>query len=296
MNSPKYISLSGLRTELLLNYIFMLALVLLIVNDHFWKANYANVLTGKLSDFAGLILLPLCLAYLFPRLRERAVLWSALFFLFWKTPLASPFIEWYNLIAPIPISRVVDYTDYIAFAILPLPWWMIRQPELFKPLALPLRASPWSWGLLLVTSVSFVATSPPYWLHLSAEAPGNVRFYESPYKVEKSPTEILARLTEEGIVFEQYERQDSTGIYYYRYLSDSNSAVRYQFYVIPQLILDDDTLNDIHFMLSPTTSGYTGFLLQSMNVPDSSSTYITERRNKVYLRLLKKELVRKVRR
>ncbi len=296
MKPLKNIPPSGWRAELLLNAIFLLALAVLILNDHYWKTIYGNALTGKLSDFAGLILLPLCLAYLFPRLKERAVLWSALFFLFWKTPLATPFIEWYNLIALIPISRVVDYTDYIAFVILPLPWWMIRQPQQFERWRLNLQPARWAWAFLLVTSVSFVATSPPYWYRLSADAPGNVRFYESPYKVKKSPVEILDRLAEEGIAFEKYERQDSVGTYHYRYLNDSTSQARYQFYVIPRLILDDDTLNDIHFFLSPTATDETSFHLLSMNVPDSSAAYITGKMNKMYLKLLKKELVRQVRR
>lgn len=296
MKLLKYISLSRRSPELLFNCIFLSALVVLVANDHYWKATYGNALTGKLSDFAGLILLPLCLAYVFPRLKERAVLGSALFFLFWKTPLATPFIEWYNLVALIPISRVVDYTDYIALVILPLPWWMIRQPEQFRRWALNLQPARWAWVFLLVTTGSFVATSPPYWYRLAADAPGNVRFYESPYKIKKSPEEILDRLIEEGIAFEQYERQDAVGTYHDRYFGDSTSSARHQFYIIPQLILDDDTLNDIHFVLSPAATDEANLQLMSMNVPDSSATYIVGKMNKMYLRLLKKELVRKVRR
>lgn len=65
MSTPKYISSSRFRAELLLNAIFLFALVILIVNDHYWKAVYGNILTGKLSDFAGLILLhlDLCTKY-----------------------------------------------------------------------------------------------------------------------------------------------------------------------------------------------------------------------------------------
>lgn len=284
------------RSELLLNVVFLAALVLLIVNDHFWKASYSNVLTGKLSDLAGLVLLPLCLVYVFPRLQESAVLWSALFFFLWKTPLATPFIEYYNLVAPIPISRVVDYTDYLAFVILPLPWWMIKQPQQFEWSMLRLKPVAWSWGLLLLTSMSFVATSPPRWYYTVADAPGNVRFYQGPYEVKKSPEEVLARLREEGIAFEPYLKVDSTGGIFGSYARDSAFQALYQFYVIPQLILEEDTLNDIHFALSSATSDYTHFQLQSMNIPDSSSTYIVGKTNKWYLKVLKKELVRKVRR
>ena len=293
MKTPENIFPTKFRAALLLNYIFLFALMVLVLNDHFWKATYANGLTGKLSDFAGLILLPLCLAYVFPRLKERAVLGSALFFLFWKTPLATPFIEWYNLIAPIPISRVVDYTDYIALLILPLPWWMIRQPQKMGRWTLALRPARWSGIFLFAASISFVATSPPLWYRLSADVPGNVRFYQAPYEVKKSPDEILARLAEEGIAFEPYLEEDSLRKANNAYWGDSTLQSLYQYYVIPELILDDDTLKDIHFALSPMDSDGAHFLLQSMNIPDSSSAYIVGKMNKMYLRLLKKELVRK---
>jgi hypothetical protein len=38
-----------------------LALVLLVANDHWWKWSHPGVLTGKLSDVAGLVLFPLLL-------------------------------------------------------------------------------------------------------------------------------------------------------------------------------------------------------------------------------------------
>lgn len=294
METPKKKSPTRFRTALLLNYVFLVALLVLVLNDHFWKAIYANDLTGKLSDFAGLILLPLCLAYVFPRLKERAVLGSALFFLFWKTPLATPFIEWYNLIAPIPISRVVDYTDYIALMILPLPWWMIREPQKMERWTLTLRPTQWSGVFLFAAGMSFVATSPPMWYRLSADVPGNVRFYQAPYEVKRSPDEILARLGEEGITFEPYLEDDD--LKNRGYWGDSTLQSLYQYYVIPEFILDEDTLKDIHFALSPMGADRTRFLLQSMNIPDSSSAYIGGKMNKMYLRLLKKELVRKARR
>jgi hypothetical protein len=42
--------------------IAILAIALLVVNDHVLKAAYPGVVTGKLSDFAGLVFFPLLLA------------------------------------------------------------------------------------------------------------------------------------------------------------------------------------------------------------------------------------------
>lgn len=50
--------------HLLLNWVFLPCLLVLALNDHFLKYGYPGWLTGKLSDFAGLLIFPLFLAYL----------------------------------------------------------------------------------------------------------------------------------------------------------------------------------------------------------------------------------------
>ncbi len=47
-----------MRRSLILHPVALTALVALVVNDHVLKARYPGWVTGKLSDFAGLILLP----------------------------------------------------------------------------------------------------------------------------------------------------------------------------------------------------------------------------------------------
>lgn len=66
----------------LLNFVFLFCLVILLLNDHFFKYQFANALTGKLSDVVGIILLPLLLAFVFPRLKQQAVWISGLLFVF----------------------------------------------------------------------------------------------------------------------------------------------------------------------------------------------------------------------
>lgn len=147
------------RSQYLLNVSFILGLVVLLLNDHYLKAAFGNWYTGKLSDFAGILIFPLFLQFLF---RFRQVAWPVLFtvvgFLFWKSPLADPLIAWINTIPGYHISRVVDYTDLWAFTILPITYWALQGGG---GLRLKAAATPqWaSISLLIISSFAFVATS-----------------------------------------------------------------------------------------------------------------------------------------
>jgi len=102
-----------LMKQKLVHPIFILSLVLLILNDWVFKAAFHNEITGKLSDFTGLIVFPYLLSVCFPKYQK---LWHWLtFFLFiwWKSEWAQPFIDVLHLWS-IPLGRVVDYTDYLA--------------------------------------------------------------------------------------------------------------------------------------------------------------------------------------
>jgi hypothetical protein len=50
--------------KVLLHPVALFALVVLVVNDHVLKAQFPGVITGKLSDFAGMIVAPLVLVAL----------------------------------------------------------------------------------------------------------------------------------------------------------------------------------------------------------------------------------------
>jgi hypothetical protein len=108
------------ENHLITHPLFITAVLLLLINDHILKGAYGNWLTGKLSDFAGLFVLPVIVAYLFPALKKYACALSALWFLFWKSPLSEDLIQILNSNSFVEFGRVVDYTDLIAFSILPL--------------------------------------------------------------------------------------------------------------------------------------------------------------------------------
>lgn len=143
-----------------LNFPFVIALILLLTNDLFLKYEYGNWLTGKLSDFSGILLLPLFLKFIFPRTKWLPITATIALFTFWKLPVSNFFIASINKILPFTWYRVVDYTDFIAFAMLPvahyiyqyISWYVIKIPSL--------QMAKLASGLLfMVCSWSFLATS-----------------------------------------------------------------------------------------------------------------------------------------
>jgi len=97
----------------------MSALLLLLLNDHLFKYSWPNFITGKLSDFSGLYLFPL-FVNIFIRDKQKVFLGTALLFILWKSPLSQPFIDHWNNLRFYHIQRIVDYSDILAIAILPL--------------------------------------------------------------------------------------------------------------------------------------------------------------------------------
>ncbi|NDV96876.1 hypothetical protein D0T84_18475 [Dysgonomonas sp. 521] len=112
--------------ELILNPYFITGLILLILNDFYLKYKYGNFITGKLSDFAGLLIFPMFFAALVPKLKKYASLITGIGFILWKLPLLTPAIGLINQILPVTIHRVIDYSDYMALLILPLSHYLIN--------------------------------------------------------------------------------------------------------------------------------------------------------------------------
>lgn len=103
---------------------FVIGLSLLLLNDFVLKELFGNWFTGKLSDFAGLLIFPLFWTAFFPRHKKVIFILTALLFILWKSPMSQTFIDSWNGLGVFPISRVVDYSDLIALAILPLAYYL----------------------------------------------------------------------------------------------------------------------------------------------------------------------------
>ena len=144
------------RLDLLVTPAFVGVLVVLLLNDLVLKARYGNWLTGKLSDVAGLFVFALFLTAFLPTRRVAIHLGTALLFLWWKSPLSTSVLDAWNATGVWPLERVVDYTDWMAIAVLPLAWRHARHASGTQRLR---RARP---AVVVVTIFAIVATSQPF--------------------------------------------------------------------------------------------------------------------------------------
>ncbi|MBD3401932.1 hypothetical protein GF420_03475 [candidate division GN15 bacterium] len=150
--------------RLLLHPVFLVALTLLILNDHLLKALWPSILTGKLSDFAGLFVFTVCIACLSRHITRShhnliilhlavASLWIA-----WKlAPVERIFLPLETLTGlPMP-SRVKDASDLLALAILPVSYRYIRARISVEATRSPFVSR--RFAVLTVAIVSVIAMS-----------------------------------------------------------------------------------------------------------------------------------------
>lgn len=135
------------------------ALVLWIVNDHWWKHHFANAVTGKLSDVAGLILFPLLVAAALALWVRRPIRWgvTVTIALYGSVNLfgwADRAIEAVaSIVAPADLTR--DPTDVLLLPVLVVPIVIWRTAS-----ARTTRRA-WSHALFAVGIVTTLATSSP---------------------------------------------------------------------------------------------------------------------------------------
>ena len=110
-------------------------MIVLGLNDHIWKATYANVWTGKISDIAGLIFFPILLEYMIPS-RRVSVLCTGLVFTLLNTNevfnqlWTSTFQFIYDSIGRESLAHsTMDVTDLYALFALSIPLYVIPTKE-----------------------------------------------------------------------------------------------------------------------------------------------------------------------
>ncbi len=139
---------------------WIFALLVLVVNDHFLKAAFANTLSGKLSDFAGLFLAPLLLAAIVNVKTKKgfwlsglsvALVFSAINL---SPPMAAIWDSCLSLISP--HSTTVDPTDLIALVMIPLGIVLFTNVEKRE------EKKSLSYGLMALGILASIAsTNPP---------------------------------------------------------------------------------------------------------------------------------------
>lgn len=187
------------NSHLVLNYFFLGCLTVLFFNDHFFKFQYTSWFTGKLSDIVGIVLFPMLLTYLFPKLKQNSVFVAGLFFAFWKSPFSENLITVYNQISPISIHRVVDYTDLMVFLLLPVPYFLIKNDAVLKQFSLKKINA---YAVLLPTLFVLMSTSQPRTYIYSPET-GTLKFMDVQFEIKKTKPDLLKEIQDQNIVLEK---------------------------------------------------------------------------------------------
>jgi hypothetical protein len=272
------------QPSLLLHPLFITSLLLLLANDHWWKYSYHNWLTGKLSDFTGVFVFAVCFIALLPVKRIVILIITAFLFTWWKSPLATPFIDWVNTSFHITVIRVVDYTDLLALFILPVAHYV-------QPVNPSIH---FIWRLLksligITTVFAMMATSMRYRYDHFYSVPTGHTYVGKQFKTRLTEQQFLHKLDSLHITF----RRDSALYYpvvtenFYRKIPPAaDSSVQWQpvkdtnlyfmkrenaYYIIPLLMLEKDTIRDVKFRVYELTKKKRGIMIESMIIPEKPS-------------------------
>jgi hypothetical protein len=153
------------------------------------------MLTGKLSDFAGLLVFSVFFSALWPGYKKQVFAITGLLFIAWKSPLSQGLIVFCNEQLFLPVGRVVDASDYWALLIMPLAWRLLAEQEVkdVRPLFR-------GFALFCIGSISiaaFCATSmvPRYLLD------------ENRYRMSGKPAEPLRTARQEEAILETFRQK-----------------------------------------------------------------------------------------
>lgn len=195
------------------NLLFLSALTMLLLNDFYWKENYPNGLTGKLSDVSGLVVFALFFSALFAsKFRFLLYVTTTFLFVWWKSVWSESFIEaWNQTISFYPLERTVDYSDLWCLLILvPLYFYHPKKEQ-------KVVSSRWISVPLLFTGLFAIAatskakdlggygSTPKYWI-------------EESFKLKMTQADFLKNISFSNISIEkdpEQTSQTSNGYYWY---------------------------------------------------------------------------------
>jgi|SRR5690554_65742 len=228
-----------MKNNQILNPVFLLCLIALLLNDFFLKQTFSNVLTGKISDFAGLIVFPIFIAYIFPNTKKWISITTGILFIIWKTPLATPIIELFNDVFPLTIQRIIDYSDYWALLVLPIAHKIINQDR--KLIFNSSRIL--KFGKIGIAAVSFFAIAATS-VAPAIEIPKGTVYIGKEYTIKKSKQETIELIKSLGYNVDFHEN-----------LEDYSSVKKYRtrnipYYQTDNLIIFDDNSNPIDTILN----------------------------------------------
>jgi len=241
---------------LLLHPLFLCNLFLLIANDHWWKYAYSNALTGKISDFAGVFVLAVFLVACLRFKKSIAVITTALFFIWWKSPLSETFITTFGF------TRVVDYSDLLALSILPFIFFLT--PFRYSTQKFPVRH--FTILIACISLTAMFATTYPV-REIYRYPPGHV-FVNKEWRTKLTKEQFFHRLDSlqipwkleyvvylpvqaHGLMF--VEKNGADSVYKMKPVDEMKDTVLLyekqlgEHYLIPYLALERDTITNIRF-------------------------------------------------
>lgn len=250
------------KQSLLLHPHFLVSLALLLLNDFYFKYEYHNWFTGKISDFTGLFVFAVFLIVFFPSHKKMVCILCGLFFCWWKSPLSNSFIDFFNYIN-IPLNRVIDYTDLLALSVLPFVY-KIKEPD--YPVTTLRFVAVYTMGTIAL--FSFCATSMPRHLMYDYDRENEVTYYET-FSTSLNEQEILEKLNPRNDTIRKESLKfyplRNTNNFYYKIKKDStvywapiannkDSALFAketvsEFYSIPQYLINGDTLKNLELRI-----------------------------------------------
>ena len=239
---------------LIVNYIFILGILILFLNDHIFKFKYHNFITGKLSDVFGVLIFPLLLTYIFPKLKEYSIIIAAAIFSFWKSEYSQSLLDFYNKISPIQTSRIVDYSDLLVLLLLPIPYYLIRNEKMLHKF----RIEKLNSKLILFPTllILFSESPPPSFYYTMNE--GNLKCHNCKMTIHKDKMFVLQQLKLNGIEFDTV-----MPIKYGREIDTVSGGKKY---LKKLLILDNDTLKNVSFTIFPINENKTKIYFTGLDV------------------------------
>jgi len=189
------------KLQLLLHPLFIFSLACLLLNDLYWKYEYHNWITGKLSDFTGLFVLSIFLFAFFPKHRSTICTIVVILFIWWKTPYSQPIIDLVNQVSSVSVARTIDYSDYIALPVVFAPYF-IKSAEYKLSFVKRIAA----FVIAAICFISFCSTSIIRKFTITPDFSHRLSFNEE-YKTRSTQEEIIRKLDNLGC---DYKRDSST--------------------------------------------------------------------------------------
>jgi hypothetical protein len=242
--------------NLILNYLFICGVLLLFFNDHYFKFEFPGMLTGKLSDVCGILIFPLLLTYLFPKVKEHSVWITMVLFTYWKSPYSQVALDLYNQYVPIGVSRVIDYSDLLVFVLLPIPYFLLKNDRYTASISIQ-KVNPM---VIVLPSLLVLAATAPRKGGYVVMSKGNLHCYKCTLTIHQNSDTLLSKLGHNGLTF------DSVVPFRFKDGSEGMNDAKRLFK--QELIIGKDTLRNIDVTLIALKKNKTKVYFNGMDVSE----------------------------